>query len=138
MKKFLSGLALGAFVIATTGQANSQECLSGGDRRGSEVRKKGDVAVASTIEGVFLGIEWGDYAHWTMSLGQKKEVSYFILQPDATVEKVLENPEGFIGRKCRVVWKKTTEDLPEAGGQVEVEQMVSVEWLDHPKKKAEN
>lgn len=124
-------------VVATTGQANSQESFSVGDRRGSEVRKDNAVAAASTTEGIFLGIEWGDYAHWTMSLGQKKEVSYFILQPDATVEKVLENPEDFHGRKCRVVWKKTTENLPEAGGQVEVEQMVSVEWLDHPKEKAQ-
>jgi hypothetical protein len=45
------------------------------------------------------------------------------------VEKVLKNPSAFIGRKCRVEWKATTEDIPEAGGETALEQIVSVEWL---------
>jgi hypothetical protein len=28
-----------------------------------------------------------------------------------------------------VTWKKSTENIPEAGGKMEIEQILSVEWL---------
>ena len=87
------------------------------------------VAAASTMEGMFLGIEEGDYAHWQMRTKTGEEVSLFILRPDASVEKVIANPKSYRGRACRVTFKKTTENIPEAGGKMEVEQIVSVEWL---------
>jgi hypothetical protein len=83
---------------------------------------------ALTVEGTFTGIEQGDYAHWNMRT-KAGEVSYYILKPDASVEKVLKNAKPFVGRKCRITYKKTTENIPEAGGKMEVEQIVSVEWL---------
>lgn len=82
-----------------------------------------------SASGVFLGIEQGDYAHWKMRLTNGKEVDYFILRPDATIEAVLANPEARVGQKCRIQWKTTTENLPEAGGKQAVDQAVSVEWL---------
>jgi len=84
---------------------------------------------ALTAEGTFTGIEQGDYMHWKMHT-KAGDVSYFILKPDASVEKVLKNPKPFTGRKCRITWKKTTENIPEAGGKMEIEQIVSVEWTD--------
>lgn len=86
-------------------------------------------AAAKLTDGVFLGIEEGDYAHWNMRTVDGDEVSYFILNPDTPVDKVLENPKAFIGKKCRVSWKKSTENIPEAGGKMEIEQVLSVEWL---------
>ncbi|MFN0080829.1 MAG: hypothetical protein ACKVY0_30545 [Prosthecobacter sp.] len=86
-------------------------------------------AAAKLTDGVFLGIEEGDYAHWNMRTVAGDEVSYFILKPDASVDKVLEQPKAFIGKKCRVTWKKSTENIPEAGGKMEIEQILSVEWL---------
>ena len=86
-------------------------------------------AAAKLTDGVFLGIEEEDYAHWNMRTVDGEEVSYFILKPDASVEKVLENPKAFTGKKCRVTWKKSTENIPEAGGKTEIEQVLSVEWL---------
>lgn len=86
-------------------------------------------AAAKLTDGVFLGIEEGDYAHWKMRTVDGDEVSYFILKPDATVDKVLEKPGAHIGKRCRVTWKKSTENIPEAGGKIEVEQVLSVEWL---------
>lgn len=82
-----------------------------------------------TTEGKFLGIEQGDYAHWKMQTTDGREVSYFVLRPDASVDKVVDNPNPFVGRKCRVSWKTTTENFEEAGGKVTVDQIVSVEWL---------
>jgi hypothetical protein len=83
-----------------------------------------------TTLGVFLGIEQGDYAHWKLRKKNGKETTFFILRPDASVEKVLEKPEARVGQNCRVQWKKTTENIPEAGGKQVVRQIVSVEWLD--------
>lgn len=86
-------------------------------------------AAGKVVEGTFTGIEQGDYFHWNMTTKSGEEASYFIMRPDDSVEKVTENPEKYIGKKCRVTWKKSTEKIPEAGGKMEIEQILSVEWL---------
>lgn len=86
-------------------------------------------AAAKVVEGTFIGVEEGDYFHWNMRSKAGEELSFFILKPDASVEKVLENAEAYAGRKCRVTSKKSVENLPEAGGKMEIEQILSVEWL---------
>lgn len=91
--------------------------------------KATSMSVTQKTEGTFLGIEEGDYAHWQLRTTAGEEVTYFILKPDASVEKVLENPKAYQGRRCRVTWKKSTENIPEAGGKIEVEQILSFEWL---------
>lgn len=85
---------------------------------------------AQTTQGVFLGIEEGDYAHWRLRTKDGKEQSFFILKPDASVEKVLEKPESFTGRQCKVTWRESVANLPEAGGKTKVEQILAVEWLN--------
>lgn len=85
-------------------------------------------AAAKIVTGTFTGIEEGDYFHWNMTTDAGEEVSYFILKPDASVDKVLAKPESFKGRKCKVQWKETTENIPEAGGKMKVQQILSVEW----------
>jgi len=90
-------------------------------------------AAAKLTDGTFLGIDEGDYFHWKMRTVDGEEVSYFILKPDASVDKVIENPEAHVGKKCRVTWKKSVENLPEAGGKMEIEQILSVEWLGKKK-----
>lgn len=90
---------------------------------------KAPAASARALSGTFLGIEEGDYAHWQMRTDGGEERSFFILRPDSSVEKVLAKPKSFQGRKCRVQWKESTENIPEAGGKITVEQILSVEWL---------
>lgn len=92
--------------------------------------KSGDKSKSKVqnTEGVFTGIEQGDYAHWKIRTAAGEELSFFVLRPDASIEKVLEKPEAFVGRKCRVTWKTSTENIPEAGGKMEIEQILSVEW----------
>lgn len=85
-------------------------------------------AASSTVEGVFKGVEEGDYMHWKMRVGGE-DVSYFVLRPEPSVEKVLENPDSYVGRKCRATIKTSMENIQEAGGKIEVEQVLSVEWL---------
>lgn len=83
----------------------------------------------NVTEGKFLRIDEGDYFHWVMKDAETgDEVSYFIIKPDASVEAVTDNPEKFVGKKCRVTWKESTENLPEAGGKTDVQQILSVTW----------
>ncbi len=80
-------------------------------------------------EGKFLRIDEGDYFHWVMKDSESgEEVDYFILKPDASVEAVTDDPDKFVGKKCRVTWKESTENLPEAGGKTDVQQILSVTW----------
>lgn len=92
-------------------------------------KSKGKAGAVQTVEGTFLRIDEGDYAHWVMKTTQSKEVSFFVLKPDAGLEKVLKEPGKFTGKKCRVQWKSTTQHIPEAGGKMKVEEILSVEWL---------
>jgi hypothetical protein len=93
--------------------------------------KKGSQATPKTqvAEGTFVRIEEGDYFHWNMTSKSGDALSFFILKGDATVDKVIDNPQAYVGKKCRVIWKKSTENIPEAGGKMEIEQILSVEWL---------
>lgn len=93
-------------------------------KSGQKPAKPSQVAV-----GTFTGIEEGDYFHWNMRSDQGEDLSFFILNPDPSLEKALANPKAFAGKKCRVTWKKSTENIPEAGGPTEIDQILSVEWL---------
>jgi len=117
------------FLAAFNAKAGAAEkpAGTGKEKAGAEKPKAG---AAKTTEGTFLGIEEGDYFHWQMRTAGGGEVSYFILKADASVDKVLEKPDAFKGKKCRVTWKESTETIPEAGGKMKVQQILSVEWLE--------
>ena len=85
-------------------------------------------ATSKVTTGVFLGIEEGDYFHWMMRSAGGEETSFFILHPDEAVERVLDDPDAFVGRTCKVTWKTSKQNIPEAGGAMELDQILSVEW----------
>lgn len=91
--------------------------------------KPAKTASTKTTEGTFVRVDEGDYFHFVITDKKGEEVSFFILKGDATVDKVVEEPGTFVGKKCRVHWKTSVEDIPEAGGKLEIEQILSVEWL---------
>ena len=109
-------------LIAVTHACAVELCLS-------PLAEKVKAAKAKTLEGTFLRIDEGDYFHWVMKTADGGERSFFILKPDATVDKVVEEPAAYLGRRCRITWKASQEDIPEAGGKIDVEQVLSVEWL---------
>jgi len=67
-----------------------------------------------SIEGTFVGIEQGDYAHFQIKDKKGKDDSFIILRPDKSVQPYLDNPAKLKGHKVRVHWKEQT--IPEAGG----------------------
>gem|GEM_PF-7036749 len=130
---FLLMLAIPPCALAADDEETRKNAQKGkaGEDKGKDKDKDKDKkkpAAALTTDGVFTGIDQGDYAHWKMRTADGKEVSYFILRPDASVEKVIANPKKFAGKKCRVTWKKSVENIPEGGGKMEIEQILSVEW----------
>ncbi len=79
-------------------------------------------------EGVFLGIEQGDYAHWKMRDSEGTEHSFFILRTDAAIDRVLADPQEYENRACRARWERRKENIPEAGGPMEIDVLLGVEW----------
>ena len=71
-------------------------------------------AVMGSTEGIFVGIEQGDYAHFQIKDTKGKDDSFIVLRPDKSVQAYLDNPTKFKGRKVRVHWKEQV--IPEAGG----------------------
>ena len=109
------------------GERNAPPTETSKDKTPAKPKEK--AGVTQTTEGTFLRVEEGDYTHWLMKNAQGREVSFFVLRPDAGVEKVLASPAKFVGKKCRVQWKSSTETIPEGGGRMKIEQILSVEWL---------
>ena len=111
-------LALALFVSCTSLHAKDEK-----------PGKPAKAASTKTTEGTFVRVDEGDYFHFVITDTKGEEVSFFILKGDATVDKVVEEPGKFVGKKCRVQWKTSVENIPEAGGKLEIEQILSVEWL---------
>lgn len=106
--------------------SNYNDFLAAFKNKGGPVKRE----EIKTAEGIFTGIEQGDYAHWLMKTKDGKKLSFFILDCDATVDKVIENTKAYAGKKCRIQWKESLETIPEAGGKMKIEQVISVEWPD--------
>lgn len=100
----------------------------GGKADAGGKEKPAKAGEAKTTDGTFVRIDEGDYFHFVIKDAKGEEVSFFILKGDKSVDKVTDEPEKFAGKKCRVKWKTSTENIPEAGGKMEIDQILSVEW----------
>ena len=76
--------------------------------------------------GKFMGMEQGDYTYLIVKTGGGRE-SFLVLQPDARLEKLLENPDRFVGKNVTVTWEERQVKLPEAGGKVRIKVAVRAE-----------
>jgi len=81
-----------------------------------------------TIEGVFTGIEQSDYAHWKLREDDGTERSFFIMNTDGAIERVLADPQEYEGRACTIRWERRTEEIPEAGGTMDIDILLGVTW----------
>lgn len=88
----------------------------------------GDKPAASPIKetaGTFVGFEEGDYTYLHLRVGGE-EHSFMVLQTDDALERLLNAPERYRGKKITVTWQSTMENIPEAGGRIEVTKVLSV------------
>lgn len=79
-----------------------------------------------TTTGIFEGFEQGDYLYLNLTVGRETK-SYMVLNPDRSLEQLIDQENRYRGRSLSVTWKTTVETLEEAGGKVEVTQAVSVQ-----------
>ncbi|AVM75091.1 hypothetical protein [Magnetospirillum gryphiswaldense] len=75
--------------------------------------------------GTFAGFEEGDYTYLHLRAGGE-EHSFMILRTDDALERLLNAPERYMGKKITVTWQNTMETIPEAGGRIEVTKVLSV------------
>lgn len=82
-----------------------------------------------TTTGTFLGFDQGDYYHWKMKNEKGDEVTYFIWESGPEIDEIETKMNHYIGKKCRVTWRTSTVNIPENGGDTEVEKLVKFEWI---------
>lgn len=85
-------------------------------------------AASGSTEGVFLGIDSGDYQHFLIRDKQGKQQSFVILKPDRSLKSYLGNPGALKARRVRVHWKMET--VPEAGEQMKTVVKVEERTID--------
>jgi len=104
------------------------------ERLASEVPRNAEVLMGEEdsgkklANGTFVGIEQGDYAHFKLRESDGTERSFFILQTDADIDRILADPQEYEGRACKVRWERRSENIPEAGGPMEIDVLLGVDW----------
>jgi len=94
---------------------------------GDEQAAVGKVIDQGTVTGTFGGIEQGDFFHLRLQLADGEEQTYMILRSEGLLDKVVENPDRYIGKKLKVHWQEKVMHIPEAGGTQQMTICVRVE-----------
>jgi len=84
---------------------------------------------AQQATGTFAGIEQGDYAYLKLNVNGE-ERSFMILDTDAAIDKLVNDPDAYMGKEITVSWQSSEEDIPEAGGKTEVDKVLTVTLPD--------
>lgn len=95
------------------------------DDGGSGSGSGGGAEPVEEATGIFDGFEQGDYLYLHLS-SNGEQSSFMILRTDGALEKLINNPEKYIGKRITVLWQNAVENIPEAGGPTEVTKAVSV------------
>ena len=81
-----------------------------------------------STEGVFVGIDSGDYQHFLIKDKQGKQQSFVILKAHSSLKSYLNNPAKLKARRVRVHWKMAT--IPEAGEEMKTVVKVAERTVD--------
>lgn len=95
---------------------------------GALAKGKAIAGTTQTTTGTFQGLEEGDYLHWQLKTKDGSMLSLFVLDADDAIDAVVKNPGKFKGKSCTVKWKSATEKIEEAGGEIELQKILSVKW----------
>ena len=85
-------------------------------------------SLAETTVGTFQKVEFGDYAHLII-IDEKGETRSFWLGNDPALKTLITNSEEYQNRKIRVEWHLVKRNIPEAGGPMKIEEVISVKRL---------
>ncbi|MDX2301371.1 MAG: hypothetical protein NW226_01170 [Microscillaceae bacterium] len=112
-----------------TSQATENEVDTQDENQPENNTEQADAGQEVTI-GTFVGIDQGDYFYFRVKPDQGEELSLMVLQGDETYRKIEAAPDTYIGKKIKVYWMATKENLPEAGGEVDVNKYLKAEILE--------
>ncbi|MCC5946649.1 MAG: hypothetical protein JJT94_17085 [Bernardetiaceae bacterium] len=82
------------------------------------------------IAGTFVEIEQGDYFYFVINDEAGERQSFMIFQGDETFDTIDENPSAYVGKKMAVYYEITTQEIPEAGGEIEIQKYLRAELMD--------
>lgn len=109
-RSLMSGaLALGLALVMPNASEAADKILSSG-----------------TMDGTFLRLDQGDYAHFVIKDNAGKEQDFFVIKGDSTIDAIVAAPAKYKGRKVSVKWQVVMTDIPEAGGQTKIRKLVSI------------
>jgi hypothetical protein len=81
------------------------------------------------LTGTYIATEQGDYFHAAIKGDDGTEYSFFFA-PDLSEARADELVAGmYDGKKVKATWRKTERDIPEAGGMMEVDELVDIEAI---------
>ena len=86
-------------------------------------------AALETLTGTYVTTEIGDYVHAVIKGDDNTEYSFY-LSEDFPEARSAEMGEGlWDGKAVKVQWRKVERDIPEAGGRIEIDELVSIEAI---------
>jgi hypothetical protein len=86
-------------------------------------------AALETLTGTYVTTEVGDYVHAIIKGDDKQEYSFY-LADDFPEARSAEMTEGlWDGKAVKAQWRKVTRNIPEAGGDMEIDELVSIEAI---------
>lgn len=90
----------------------------------------GDVGTNQVLEGTFASIEQGDYFHINVVDQEGVEQSFFVLRGDSSFDPFFDTPDAYAGKNVRLEWKTSVEHIPEAGGDMEIDQALKISLIE--------
>jgi hypothetical protein len=86
-------------------------------------------AGGNVVKGTFTSLEMGDYLHFNMKSDAGEELSFFVM--DLSADQIAPFEEGGMeGKKVEVTWQKVMRNIPEAGGDMEIEEVTNIKVLE--------
>lgn len=138
MKKIILIFGLAIVLIACGGKSDkSEETAKKDSAEVKDVPKVEDVAKKQETTsdkqqvaiGTFVSIDQGDYAHFIFKPENGEEKNLFVLNTDETFDKISANPDKYKGVKVKVTWEAKKQNIPEAGGEMDIEEYIKAEIL---------
>ena len=141
MKKlFFFSILISCFVLGCTSSSETNNSTSTDDDIVETPPAKKEKATTSTTPtpitgpqttiGTFTEMEEGDYFYIHMKDDDGKKVSYRIIRAYQGGDQLnIDNWKTVVGKKIKVTWEETEEDIPEEGGKQMVKKVLGVEML---------
>ena len=87
---------------------------------------------AGTTIGTFLSLEEGDYYYIHIKDENKKETTFTLWRAyEGAADLNVDNWKSVKGKKIKVKWEETMEDIPEAGEKILIKKVLAVEILSY-------